>query len=117
MWENLNQHEKLYPKVYVVINIQNKKYVCDEKFERNVLIVLHSICGKTIFLQKLAVNNLFCELKEVKWMPKTELKSRREAKIEFYFNPEVNFYYLSNTSEFEHVFFKKEKEKWISSLL
>ena len=101
----------------MVINIQNRKYVYDEKFERNVLIALHSFCGKTIFLQKLAVNNLFGEFKEVKWMPKTELKSRREAKIEFCFNTEVNFYYLSNTSEFEHVLFKKEKEKWISSLL
>ena len=101
----------------MVINIQNRKYVYDEKFERNLLIALHSFCGKTIFLQKLAVNNLFGELKEVKWMPKTELKSRREAKIEFCFNTEVNFYYLSNTSEFEHVLFKKEKEKWISSLL
>lgn len=45
-----------------------EKYVFDEKFEKNILIVrMRKIdCGKTSFVQKIGVNNLFSTLKKAK---------------------------------------------------
>lgn len=45
-----------------------EKYVFDEKFEKNILIVrTRKIeCGKTSFVQKIGVNNLFSTLKKAK---------------------------------------------------
>ena len=38
-------------------------YCCNGKFERNILIVGQAGCGKTTFIQNIAKNNLFGELK------------------------------------------------------
>ena len=40
------------------------EYTCDGTFEGNILVVGQTGCGKTTFIQKLAKNNLFCELRK-----------------------------------------------------
>ena len=40
-------------------------YICDAKFEGNILTVARTGCGKTTFVQNLGKNRMFGELKEV----------------------------------------------------
>ena len=54
------------------------EYSYDEKFEGNVLIVDQTGCGKTTFIQNIAKNNLFGELKEIFWISKIPLSMERE---------------------------------------
>ena len=42
-----------------------EKYVYDGKFEGNILVVGKIGSGKTFFVQKIGVNNLFGTLKEL----------------------------------------------------
>ena len=54
--------------------MQNKKkYIYDGKFEGNILMVGKTGCGKTTFVQKLAVNSFFGDVKKVEWVSQTEL--------------------------------------------
>ena len=41
-----------------------ENYVCNGKFSGNILIVGRTECGKTTFMQKLALNNFFGKLKK-----------------------------------------------------
>ena len=57
------------------------EYSYDGKFEGNILIVGQTDCGKTTFIQNIAKNNLFGELKEIFWISKIILSTKREKKI------------------------------------
>ena len=56
------------------------KYSYDGKFEGNVLVVGRTGCGKT-FVQNLARNKLFGDIKEVFWVSKMDLSNEREDNI------------------------------------
>ena len=45
--------------------MEQKNYVYNEKFVENILIFGQTGCGKTTFVQKLAINNHFSELQMV----------------------------------------------------
>ena len=77
-----------------------EKYVYDGKFSGNILIVGRTECGKTTFVQKLALNNFFGDLKKVKWVSGIRLSKRREAEIESNFSCEVKFSYPIDEDEF-----------------
>ena len=70
-----------------------ESYVYDGKFSGNILIVGSTECGKTSFVQKLALNNFFGDLKKVKWVSGINLSDRREAEIESNFSCKNDFYY------------------------
>ena len=53
------------------------KYFYDGKFEGNVLVVCRTGCGKTTFVQNLARNKLFGDIKEVFWISKINLSNER----------------------------------------
>ena len=53
-------------------------YSYDGKFEGNILIVGQTGCGKTMFIQNLAKNNLFGELNKMFWISKIPLSNERE---------------------------------------
>ena len=80
-----------------------EKYVFDEKFEKNILIVrMRKIdCGKTSFVQKIGVNNLFSTLKKAKWVSHIELSTSREAKIQCYLGKQVDFHYPSSIDDLD----------------
>ena len=46
-------------------------------FTGNVLIVGRTGCGKTYFMQKLAVNTFFGKLKRVEWVSYSDLDEKR----------------------------------------
>ena len=68
----------------------NKIY--DGQFTGNTLVVGKTGCGKTHFLQKLAVNNFFGKLIKTEWVSGLDINKRREAEIQSCFDNEVEFH-------------------------
>ena len=54
---------------------------------------------KTTFLQKLALNNFFGELKKAEWVSGISITKEREAEIETNFSCKIEFYYPDNKDE------------------
>ena len=76
-----------------------EKSVYDGKFTGNILILGRTECGKTTFVQNLAINNFFGELRLVKWLSGIKLSERREAEIESNFKCDVKFDYPNDKDE------------------
>ena len=55
--------------------------ICDGQFLGNVLIAGKIGCGKTYFMQKLAINNFFYDIVKTKWVLSIQLTPTREAEI------------------------------------
>ena len=78
-----------------------EKYTYDGKFQRNILIIGRTGCGKTTFMQKLALNNFFGKIRRPEWVSYIPLTSKREAEIQSNFSSEVKFYYPLSVEELE----------------
>ena len=76
-------------------------YVYDGKFSCNMLVVGRTGCGKTAFVQKLAINKFFGELNKAEWVSFIKLEKKREAEIKSCFECELDFYYPRNKEHFE----------------
>ena len=76
-----------------------EKSIYDGKFVGNILILGRTECGKTTFVQNLAINNFFGELKSVKWLSGIKLSEKREAEIESNFKCDVKFDYPNDKDE------------------
>ena len=79
------------------------RYVYDGKFSGNILIVGRTGCGKTAFVQKLAINRFFGELNAAEWVSFIKLDKAREAEIQSCFECELDFYYPRNKEQFEEL--------------
>ena len=75
------------------------KYIYDGRFKGNILVVGRTECGKTTFVQKLALHDFFGKLKTAKWISGIRLNSSREAEIESNFSCEVSFFYPNEINE------------------
>ena len=86
------------------------KYSHDGKFEGNILIFRQTGCGKTTFIQNIAKNNLFSELKEIFWISKIPLSMEREKNISVCFSTTVRFKYPQTVDDFnmELAFFQRK---------
>ena len=78
-------------------------YVYDGKFSGNILVVGRTGCGKTAFVQKLAINRFFGELNAAEWVSSIKLDKAREAEIQSCFECELDFYYPRNKEQFEEL--------------
>ena len=87
------------------------EYTCDGKFEGNTLIVGQTGCGKTKFIQNLAKNRMFGNLREIYWIIKVPLSDQREKNIPFCFQKHVGFKYPQTVDEFnmELTFIQRQK--------
>ena len=74
-------------------------YNYNGKFEGNILIVGQTGFGKTTFIQKLAENKIFGDLKEIYWTTKIPLSTQREKNTSC-FQKNVDFKYLQTVDEF-----------------
>ena len=72
-------------------------------FYGNILVVGRTGCGKTRFVQKLAVNSFFRDLAKAEWISYIKLDKRREAEIQSCFNCELEFHYPKNKEHFENL--------------
>ena len=67
-------------------------YIYNGEFEGNILVVGRTGCGKTTFVQNLAKNKMFGNLKEVIWDSKILLSKEREDQIkECFADEKVDF--------------------------
>ena len=80
-----------------------ENYTYDGKSWRNILIVGRTGCGKTTFMQKLAVNNFFGVLKKAKWVSYIPLTKTREAEIESSLSCKLDFWYPRNPDELGNI--------------
>ena len=87
-------------------------YIYNGKFEGNILVVGRTGCGKTGFIQKLAVNKFFGELVKAEWVSYIKLDKQREAELQSCFDTQLDFYYPRNKEQFENLLehFKKKSE-------
>ena len=75
------------------------KYIYDGKFKGNILVLGRTECGKTSFVQKLALYDFFGKLKNAKWISGIRLNTSREAEIESNFSCETSFFYPNDINE------------------
>ena len=94
-----------------------KKYMYDGKFEGNILAVSQTSFGKTTFIQKIAINNIFGRLLRLEQIPQIELSETQEAEIKSCFVATVKFHYPSNDVELSKMlcFLKKSLNSDINS--
>ena len=75
------------------------KYIYDGKFRGNILVLGRTECGKTSFVQKLALYDFFGKLKNTKWVSGIKLNESREAEIESNFSCDISFFYPNDINE------------------
>ena len=75
------------------------KYIYDGRFKGNILVLGRTECGKTSFVQKLALYDFFGELKNAKWVSGIQLNASREAQIESNFSCDISFFYPNDVHE------------------
>ena len=100
-----------YKKYYFKWIMATVEYTYDGIFEGNILVVGQIGCRKTTFIQKLAKNNLFGELKEIFRSSKIPLSVEREKTISVCFQKQVHFKYLQTVDDFniELAFFQRKQ--------
>ena len=75
------------------------KYIYDGKLRGNILVLGRTECGKTSFVQKLALYDFFGELKKAKWVSGIKLTNAREAEIESNFSCDISFHYPNDVND------------------
>ena len=78
-------------------------YVYDGKFSGYILVVGKTACGKTGFVQKLAVNKFFGDIIKTEWVSYIKVDKKREAQIQSCFDCQVDFYYPRNKENFDNL--------------
>ena len=71
--------------------------ICDGQFGGNILVVGRTVCGKTIFLEKLEINKFFGDLVKAEWISGIDIDKKREAKIQSCFSNETEVHIAERT--------------------
>ena len=75
------------------------KVIYDGQFRGNILVVGKTGCGKTYFLQKLALNKFFGKLVKTEWATGIKIDDQREAEIQACFSNKVEFHHAADPDE------------------
>ena len=74
-------------------------YIYDGRFKGYILVLGRTECGKTSFVQRLALYDFFGKLKNAKWVSGIRLNTSREAEIASNFSCDISFFYPNDTNE------------------
>ena len=66
-------------------------------------MVGRTTCGKTAFVQRLAVNKFFGDLIKAEWVSFIKLDKQREAELQSCFDCRLDFYYPRNREQFDNL--------------
>ena len=77
----------------------SSKYIYDGRFKGNILVLGRTECGKTSFVQRLALYDFFGKLKNAKWVSGIQLNESREAEIESNFSCDISFFYPNDVND------------------
>ena len=75
--------------------------ICNGQFNGNILVVGRTGCGKTTFLEKLAINKFFVEIVKTEWISRFEIDSVREAEIQSCFDNKTNVHVATEKDELD----------------
>ena len=75
--------------------------IYDGQFYGNILVVERTGCGKTTFLEKLGLNNLFGNIIKTEWISGIDNDKKREAKIQSYFSNETEVHVAKEQDELD----------------
>ena len=71
------------------------------QFNGNILLVGRTGCGKTTFLEKLAINKFFGEIIKTEWVSGIEIDTSRKAEIQSCFNNETEVHFATEKDELD----------------
>ena len=71
------------------------------QFNGNILLVGRTGCGKTTFLEKLAINNFFGKITKTKWVSGIEIDAARETEIQSCFDNETEVHIATEKDELD----------------
>ena len=77
--------------------------IYDGKFNGNILLVGRTGCGKTTFLEKLAINKFFGEIVKTEWVSGIEIDESREAEIQSCFSNETEVYVATEKDDLDNL--------------
>ena len=66
------------------------------QFYHNILVVGHTGCGKTTFLEKLGLNNFFGNIIKTEWISGIDIDKHWTAEIQSYFSNETEVHVAKN---------------------
>ena len=75
--------------------------IYDGQFRGNVFVVGKTGCGKTTFLQKLGINNIFGKILKTEWISRIDIDKVREAEIQSCFENEVEIHIAKEPDELD----------------
>ena len=76
--------------------------IYDGQFYGNILVVGRTGCGKTTFLEKLGLNNLFGDIIKTEWISGIDIDKERDAKIQSYFSNETEVHVAKERNELDY---------------
>ena len=92
------------------MEVGNNTDIYDEQFRSNILVVGKTGCGKTYFIQQLALNNFFSNIVKTEWVSGIYISKAQEAEIQSCVDTPVDFYHAPNQDTLED-FIEKFKNK------
>ena len=87
--------------------------IYDGQFRGNILVIGKTSCGKTYFLQKLALNNFFGKILKTEWLSGIEISKSREAETQSRFINKVEFHRAGDVEKLKIEIFKLRTEDLI----
>ena len=76
----------------------------------NILIVGRTNCGKTMFIEKLGLNNFFGNIVKTEWVSGIAIDKKREAEIQSYFKNETEVHVAEDQDKLDSLLILSNKD-------
>ena len=80
------------------------------QFMGNILIVGRTNCGKTMFIEKLGLNNFFGNIVKTEWVSGIAIDKKREAEIQSYFKNETEVHVAEDQDQLDSLLILSNKD-------
>ena len=84
--------------------------IYNEQFMGNILIVGGTNCGKTMFIEKLGLNNFFGNIVKTEWVSGIAIDKKREAEIQSYFKNETEVHVAEDQDKLDSLLILSNKD-------
>ena len=80
------------------------------QFMGNILIVGRTNCSKTMFIEKLGLNNFFGNIVKTEWVSGIAIDKKREAEIQSYFKNETEVHVAEDQDKLDSLLILSNKD-------
>ena len=84
--------------------------IYNRQFMGNILIVGRTNCGKTMFIEKLGLNNFFGNIVKTEWVSGIAIDKKREAEIQSYFKNETEVHVAEDQDKLDSLLILSNKD-------